>query len=120
MSDILNTGSPLRLDTAQTAPVDMYGSGILPGKDSSSGVNFLNSIYVFKILFNAAAAGDAFTILDASGNVIVNGKAWQAGSNSFDFVGGSQQRGSLILNATRGWYLSAITASDVLWLYYNL
>jgi len=119
MSDILNVGSPLKLDTAQTAPVDMYASGILPAK-ATDGTVFLSSIYVYKITFIATAAGDSFTILDAAGNVIVTEKATIANSNNYDFVGGSQQRGSLILNAARGWYLSAITASDVVWLYYNL
>jgi hypothetical protein len=119
MSDILNVGSPLKLDTAQTAPVDMYASGILPAK-ATDGTVFLSSIYVFKISFNAAAAGDSFTILDAAGNVIESKKAATANTNDYLYPGGSQQRGSLILNAIRGWYLSAITASDVVWLYYNL
>src|SRR5579863_7887680 len=111
MANKLNVGSPLRLDTAQTAPVDMYANGILPAKDSSSGVSFLSSIYVYRISFIAAAAGDSFTILDAAGNVIATEKAAVANTNEYTYPGGSQQRGSLILNATRGWYLSAITAT---------
>lgn len=104
MANILNQGSPLELDT--------------PFNPGASAPNIIPaiSLYVTKIVWTPANAGDTWQILSAAGKVRASGQAGP--SDAGETLIQDFPQGTLTLNPQDGWYLASLS-SGKLKIYYT-
>ena len=97
----VTTTNPIILDTA----VDSWADLDLPNNQP---------LFVKKIIFTAAAAKDTAVITNSDSSVAWQATGAVAGDNQYDF-----NPSPLILSATAGWFLSSMSDSGTLQIFFN-